>query len=70
MVPTTSLVNLVLLSILAYHQFHMATWDFWLQVPYFIFAFALFRQARRLKRRVAELVGAVAQRCKLTRVKK
>lgn len=70
MVATTFLVNIVLLSILAYRQLHMETWDFWLQVPYLIFAFALFRQARRLKRRVAELVGAAAQRIGLTPVKK
>lgn len=71
MVPTTILVNFVLLSILAYRQLsHMDAWDFWFQIPYFIFAFVLFRQARRLKRRVAELVGAAGQRCKLTRVAK
>ena len=70
MVATTLLVNVALLAILAYHQLHMETWDFWLQVPYLIFAFVLFRQARRLKRRVAELVGAAAQRVGLTPVKK
>jgi hypothetical protein len=69
MVATTLLVNLALLSVLAYRQLHMETWDFWLQIPYLIFAFALFRQARRLKRRVAELVGAAAQRIGLTPVK-
>ncbi|MGH8046902.1 MAG: glycosyltransferase, partial [Chthoniobacterales bacterium] len=70
MVPTTILVNFVLLAVLAYRQINMDTWDFWPQIPYFIFAFTLFRQARRLKRRVAELVGAAAQRCKLTRITK
>jgi hypothetical protein len=70
MVATTLLVNLALLAILAYRQLHMETWGFWLQIPYAIFAFVLFRQARRLKRRVAELVGAAAQRVGLTPVKK
>lgn len=70
MVATTLLVNVALLAILAYRQLHMETWDFWLQIPYAIFAFVLFRQARRLKRRVAELVGAAAQRVGLTPVRK
>jgi hypothetical protein len=69
MVATTLLVNVALLGILAYRQLHMTSWDFWLQIPYLIFAFALFRQARRLKRRVAELVGAAAQRVGLTPVR-
>ncbi len=70
MVATTLLVNLVLLSILAYRQFTMETWDFWLQIPYLVFAATLFNQQRRLKRRVAELFEAAAQRVGLTRVKK
>jgi len=45
-------------------------WDWGFQIPYLIFAAVLYFQARQLKARVAELVGAAAQRCKLTRVKK
>ena len=71
MVPTTILVNLALLGVIACRQLgDMSHWDFWPQVPYLIFVFVLFRQARRLKRRVAELVGAAAQRCKLKRIAK
>jgi GT2 family glycosyltransferase len=70
MVATTLLVNLVLLSIIAYRQLTSDGWDFWLQIPYLLFAGWLFNQASRLRRRVAELVGAAAQRIKLTPVKK
>jgi len=69
MVATTFLVNLVLLSILAYRQFFVAGSDLWLWIPYFILAGILLSRARRLKKRVAELVGAAAQRCAFTRVK-
>lgn len=70
MVATTLLVHLVLLSIVGYRQLTMDTWDFWLQIPYVIFATTLAYRAFRLKRRVAELVGAAAQKVGLTRVKK
>ncbi|MDD5201108.1 MAG: glycosyltransferase [Terrimicrobiaceae bacterium] len=70
LVATTILVNAILLGILAYRQFTMPTWDFWLQIPYLLFAAVLLNQAHQLKRRVAELVGAAAQRCGLTRVAK
>lgn len=69
MVATTFLVNLVLLSILAYRQFFVTGSDLWLWIPYFILAGILLSRARRLKKRVAELVGAAAQRCAFTRVK-
>jgi len=72
MVATTFLVNAILLGILAYRQFisRPGEWDWGFQIPYLIFAAVLYFQARQLKARVAELVGAAAQRCKLTRVKK
>ena len=70
MVATTFLVNAILLGIIAYRQFGRPEWDWGLQIPYLIFAMVLFFQARQLKARVAELVGAAAQRCKLTRVPK
>ncbi len=70
MVATTFLVNVVLLAIIAYRQLSSDTWDFWVQIPYLVFALYLLVGARRLKRRVAELVGAAAQRCGLTRVTK
>lgn len=70
MVATTFLVNVVLLAIIAYRQLSSDTWDIWVQIPYLVFALYLLVGARRLKRRVAELVGAAAQRCGLTRVTK
>jgi hypothetical protein len=43
--------------------------DLWLWIPYLIFTAILLNRAWRLKKRVAELVGAAAQRCGFTRVK-
>jgi len=69
MVATTFLVNLIALSVLLYRQIAAADgYDLWLQVPYLIFVAVLVRQARQLKRRVAELVEAAAKRCGLDRV--
>jgi len=69
MVATTFLVNLVLLGILAYRQFLSPGGDLWLWIPYVIWVGILVWRARRLKKRVADLVGAAAQRCGFTRVK-
>ncbi len=69
MVATTFLVNLVLLCILAYRQFFVPGSDLWLWIPYLLLAGVLLSRAHRLKKRVAELVGAAAQRCNFTRVK-
>ena len=70
MVATTLLINLVLLGILLYRQFMIPGSHWWLWVPYGIFIIILFRRIWRLKRRVADLVGAAAARCGLTRMKK
>lgn len=67
-VATTLLLNAILLGIIAYRQFTGDSWDFWLQIPYAIFVIVLLSRARRLKRRVAALVEAAANRCGLTRV--
>ncbi len=72
MVATTFLVNLVLLGILAYQQFLTESNGVWLGalwLAWLIWVGILVLRARRLKRRVADLVGAAAQRCKFTRVK-
>lgn len=68
MVATTCLANLILLGILAYRQFINPGSDWWLWIPYGIFVVVLFRRLWRLKRRVADLVGAAAARCGLTRM--
>ncbi len=69
MVATTFLVNLVLLGILSYRQFVIPDSDLWLWIPFLVWVGILAWRARRLKKRVAELVGAAAQRCSFTRVK-
>jgi glycosyltransferase involved in cell wall biosynthesis len=72
MVATTFLVNVVLLGILAYQQFLTESSGVWLGaawLAWLIWVGILVLRARRLKRRVADLVGAAAQRCKFTRVK-
>lgn len=69
MVATTFLVNLVLLGILGYRQILEPGGDLWLWIPYLIWVGVLAWRARRLKKRVAALVGAAAQRCGFTRVK-
>jgi hypothetical protein len=70
MVATTFLINLVLLGILLYRQLLIEGSDWWLWVPYCIFVYVLLGRIWRLKRRVADLVGAVASRCGLTRIAK
>lgn len=69
-VATTVLLNAVLLGVIAYREFTMDGWDFWLQIPYAIFVFILLSRAWRLKRRVAALVEAAANRCGLKRISK
>jgi len=69
MVATTFLVNLVLLCFLAYRQFFVPGNDLFLWIFYVLCVGLLYHRAHRLKKRVAELVGAAAQRCAFTRVK-
>jgi hypothetical protein len=68
MVATTLLINLILLGILLYPQLLALGSDWWLWFPYLIFLGVLFRRAWRLKKRVADLVGAAAARCGLRRM--
>ena len=70
MVATTVLINIILLSLLAYRVAFSPGADLWLWIPaYVIFLSALLSRLYRLKKRVAELVGAVADRCGFKRVK-
>ncbi|HET9522905.1 MAG TPA: glycosyltransferase [Terrimicrobiaceae bacterium] len=69
-VATTFLFNLVLLAILSYRQFFVEGGDLWLWIPYIIWLAILARRAYRLKKRVAELVDASAQRCGFVRIGK
>ena len=70
MVATTVLLNAILLSILLYRQFLNPGGDIVLWVPYFILMGGLLWRAHRLKKRVADLVGAAAQRCGFIRIGK
>ena len=70
MVATTFLLSFILLGILSYQQFFIPEASVWPWVPYVLFELFLFLRARRLKRRVAELVGAAAARCGFTRITK
>lgn len=70
LVATTVLINLVLLAILAYREFFVPGSDLLLWIPYLILLATLLGRAWRLKKRVAELVGAAAERCGFTRIKK
>ena len=70
MVATTILVNLLVLSYLAYQFVTGAAGTPWYLASYAGLLFVFFILAYRLKRRVAELVEAAAQRVGLKRVKK
>jgi glycosyltransferase involved in cell wall biosynthesis len=68
MVATTFLINLVLLATLGYRQFYVPGSDLWLWIPYIIGVGILASRGYRLKKRVAELVDAAAQRCGFVRI--
>jgi len=69
-VAATYVINVILLSVLAYRHFYVESWlNPWLWGAYGIFAVMLYLNARKLKKRVAELVEAAAFRCGLKRVK-
>jgi hypothetical protein len=72
-VVTTVLVNAVIISILLYRAairpaFDMDTTGLVLKAIYFVFLVSMFARATRLKRRVAEMMVAAANRTGLTRV--
>ena len=70
MVATTLLLNFVLVCLVLWHQLAIGGPSWWPWIPYGVFVFVLFRRARRLKRRVADLVCAAAERCGFTRMSK
>jgi len=67
-VPTTVILNLVVLSLLIYQQLNSPHVDFWVIIPYALFLVFLATRARALKSRVAELVDLAAYRAGLQRV--
>ena len=69
LVPTTVIANLIAVAVLIYRQLNSASHvDLWTLIPYGIFLFFLYRRARVLKMRVAELVDLAAYRAGMTRV--
>ena len=70
MVATTILMNFILLAILAYQQLITPNAHWWPWIPYGIFVLILVRRARRLQRRVTDLVENAASRCGFTRITK
>lgn len=69
MVATTILINAIILAALAYREATAAGFESVLWVSFAAWCAYLTLRARRLKRRVAALVGAAAQRCGLQRVR-
>jgi len=64
-VTTTIIFNLIVLSLLIYHQLNISQLDLWVLVPYLLFLVFLWTRARLLKSRVAELVDLAAHRAGL-----
>ncbi len=67
-VVTTFLANFIALSAVFYRGVLADHRDWWLLLPYALFLLVLTRRARRVKRRVADLVMVATGRCDLTRV--
>ena len=70
LVTTTVIINLVVLSLLVYRQLNVGHAEPWLIAVYAGFLLYLGVHARRLKRRVAELVDLAAYRAGLQRIQR
>jgi glycosyltransferase involved in cell wall biosynthesis len=69
-VPTTILINLVIVSLLVYHALQTGHVHYWLIGLYVGFVLFLAERARRLKSRVAEIVDLAAWRAGLQRIRR
>ena len=69
-VPTTILMNLVIVSLLGYHALQTGHVHYWLIGLYVGFVVFLAERARRLKSRVAEIVDLAAWRAGLQRIRR
>jgi GT2 family glycosyltransferase len=69
-VTTTVIINLVVLSLMAYQQLHAGHFTPWLWFIYFCFVLFLGVRARNLKSRVAEIVDLAAIRAGLQRIRR
>jgi hypothetical protein len=69
-VTTTVIINLLFLAVIVYRDLNSGVVDWRILVPYALFLLFLATRARRLKRRVAEIVDVAAYRLGLQRIKK
>jgi hypothetical protein len=69
-VTTTVIINLLFLAMLIYRDLNNAGLDWRILLPYSLFLVLLVTRARRLKRRVAEIVDVAASRIGLERIRK
>ena len=67
-VTTTIIINLLLLAMIIYRDLNSGDVDLRILIPYAIFLLFLGTRARRLKRRVAEIVDVAAYRLGLQRI--
>jgi hypothetical protein len=67
-VPTTVIFNLIAVSVLIYRQLNTSHVDYWFIIPFSLFLIFLASRARSLKKRVAELIDAAAERAGMQRV--
>ena len=67
-VATTVIINLLAASLIIYHQLNTGRVDPWVLLPYGLFLIFLATRARRLKRRIAELVDVAAFQVELQRI--
>ena len=67
-VTTTVIINLVILTLIIYHLLNVGYSDLWVIAVYAVFLAFLATRARKLKRRVAELVDLAAHRAGLLRI--
>ena len=69
-VTTTIIINLLVLSMIIYRDLNSGGVDWRILIPYALFLLFLGTRARRLKRRVAEIVDVAAYRLGLQRIRK
>ena len=67
-VTTTIIINLLILAMILYRDLNSAGVDLRILIPYALFLLFLGSRARRLKRRVAEIVDVAAFRLGLQRI--
>jgi hypothetical protein len=69
-VTTTVIINLFFLAMIIYRDLNSGSVDLRVLIPYALFVLFLGTRARRLKRRVAEIVDVAANRLGLLRITK